>query len=558
MSESDRAAIYISYRWRGAKDIADALTAELSAALPGVDVFQDSASLQPGDHWPTRLQEALNLASVLLVLIDRDWLRYADEYGRRRLDNPEDWVRLEIERALTRGVPILPILLDEAVLPPAQGLPESLRPLTQFQAISLRSHDSGAIAERIRSLLTGSPSPVAGAPGLTFQLLDLELTNFRCFEQLELDFSSASSLDGDWTCVAGINGAGKSTILQAIALLLLGPEFARELGGRRLQAMRRLNSQNAPLDAHLRRHVRLAGEAYVVELSLTSRGPQANDQTFWSRSRDLLCVGYGASRNISDTPDHYDDLSRRVSGIISLFDPMARLQRAQALFETATLNPELQRARSAFELILGNVFAEELTIHRGEAGLVMTFDSGGPSVSVLDLPDGFRSSVAWLADLCVRWAALNTSGHESLPSLDTMSGLVMVDEVDLHLHASLQRAIVPRLRRALPGLQWIVTSHAPLVLASFDRTELIPLEEDGIRLLDRQIFGFSADQVYDFLLRTLPSSEVLEEQLGESAQRPQSRREELEALLGAEPYVSEEESKARIARIQQRMRELKR
>ncbi|MEE8291591.1 MAG: toll/interleukin-1 receptor domain-containing protein, partial [Candidatus Tectomicrobia bacterium] len=150
MHASDRSVIYISYRWHGAKAIADSLTAELSAALPDVDVFQDSASLQPGDHWPTRLQEALNLASVLLVLIDHDWLRYADEYGRRRLDDPEDWVRLEIERALGRDVRIIPILLDDAVLPPAQGLPESLRPLTLFQAVPLRSSGPGAIADRIR------------------------------------------------------------------------------------------------------------------------------------------------------------------------------------------------------------------------------------------------------------------------------------------------------------------------------------------------------------------------------------------------------------------------
>lgn len=558
MSASVRPVIYISYRWRGAKEIADSLTAELSAALPDVDVFQDSASLEPGDHWPTRLQEALNLASVLLVLIDHDWLRYADEYGRRRLDDPEDWVRLEIERALARRVPIIPILLDDAVLPPAQGLPESMRPLTQFQAMPLQSRDSGAIADRIRGLLAGSISPASGASALAFQLLDLVITNFRCFEQLALDFSPVSSLDGDWTCIAGINGAGKSTILQAIALLLLGPDLARELGGRRLEAMRRLNAQNEPLDAHLRARARLAGEEYVLELSLASGGPQASDRTFWSRSQDLLRVGYGASRNVSDTPDRHDDLSPMVSGVISLFDPMARLQRAQALFETVNPGPELQSARWVFEQLLGKVFEEELTIRQSQSGLAMGFSTGGPHVSVLDLPDGFRSSLTWLADLCTRWVALNPSSRESPPSLDAISGLVMVDEVDLHLHASLQRAIVPRLRRALPGLQWIVTSHAPLVLASFDRTELVPLEEDGIRQLDRQILSFSADQVYDFLLRTSPSSEVIEEQLGEPVPRPQSRQEELEALLGAAPHVSEEESKARMARIRQRVRELKR
>ena len=68
----------------------------------------------------------------------------------------------------------------------------------------------------------------------------LRLKDFRCFEELELHFNRPSSLEGRWTCIAGINGSGKSTILQALGVALLGNPLALELGGERLNRMRRL------------------------------------------------------------------------------------------------------------------------------------------------------------------------------------------------------------------------------------------------------------------------------------------------------------------------------
>lgn len=78
-----------------------------------------------------------------------------------------------------------------------------------------------------------------------------------------------------------------------------------------------------------------------------------------------------------------------------------------------------------------------------------------------------------------------------------IQGIVLVDEIDLQLHPSLQRVLVPRFREAMPQVQWIVTTHSPLVLASFDRQEIKMLdssEPGGVRQLDRDIIGFPTDQ----------------------------------------------------------------
>jgi hypothetical protein len=73
----------------------------------------------------------------VLILIDPDWLDIKDDQGNRRLDNPDDWVRLEIEAAFARNVPILPLLLRGAQMPAADKVPPSLRRLTETNAVAL-------------------------------------------------------------------------------------------------------------------------------------------------------------------------------------------------------------------------------------------------------------------------------------------------------------------------------------------------------------------------------------------------------------------------------------
>ena len=97
---------------------------------------------------------------------------------------------------------------------------------------------------------------------------------------------------------------------------------------------------------------------------------------------------------------------------------------------------------------------------------------------------------------------------------EEITGIVLVDEIDLHLHFRLQREIIPRLRKALPKVQFIVTTHSPMILACFDRSELIVLDEDssdGQRKLDRQLFGLTMDEIFEYLIGTKPHSPVITE-----------------------------------------------
>jgi len=75
--------------------------------------------------------------TVLLALVGTDWANLTDKQGRRRLDDPDDFVRLEIETALRRGIRVIPILIDDAEMPRSQDLPPRLVPLVNRQAITI-------------------------------------------------------------------------------------------------------------------------------------------------------------------------------------------------------------------------------------------------------------------------------------------------------------------------------------------------------------------------------------------------------------------------------------
>jgi hypothetical protein len=126
--------IFISYRRGDAASDARALAQDLVNTFGAQAVFFDIS--QPGgDTWPARLRDELANAPVVLALIGPGWLTSSDEWNRRRIDLPGDWVRHEIEAALSDpGKLLIPVLLNGATLPPKEALPVSLADLTDRQA----------------------------------------------------------------------------------------------------------------------------------------------------------------------------------------------------------------------------------------------------------------------------------------------------------------------------------------------------------------------------------------------------------------------------------------
>lgn len=129
--------IFISYRRDETAYPAGWLYDRLTGQYGSAQVFKDIDSIKLGDDFVHVITSAVASCDVLLALIGARWTTVTDEQGRRRIDDPEDFVRLEIEAAISRDVRVIPILIDGARMPRADELPASLVALSRRQALEL-------------------------------------------------------------------------------------------------------------------------------------------------------------------------------------------------------------------------------------------------------------------------------------------------------------------------------------------------------------------------------------------------------------------------------------
>ena len=145
--------IFISYRRTEADFPAGWLYDNLVAQFGRDQIFKDVDSIEPGEDFAEVIADAVGSCDVLLVLIGDRWLTITDEDGKRRLDDPTDLIRLEIEAALARDVRVIPILVGRTGMPPAEQLPASLVRLARRQALELSpSRFKSDMARLLRAL----------------------------------------------------------------------------------------------------------------------------------------------------------------------------------------------------------------------------------------------------------------------------------------------------------------------------------------------------------------------------------------------------------------------
>jgi hypothetical protein len=131
-------AVFISYRRADSAESAGRIYDRLVERFGEERVFKDVDSIQPGVAFADYIVDSIGRSAVELVIIGPRWLSVSSGWNRRRLDEPADFVRLEIESALRAGVPVIPVLVMGAALPPAQRLPDSLKRLPERNAIQVR------------------------------------------------------------------------------------------------------------------------------------------------------------------------------------------------------------------------------------------------------------------------------------------------------------------------------------------------------------------------------------------------------------------------------------
>ena len=148
--------IFISYRRDDSQGFAGRLENDLAQCFGDELVFRDR-EIPPGADFADHIEHQLRAADAALVVIGRQWLDIRDAAGGRRLDQPGDWVRREIELSLASGKPLIPVLVAGVAMPATQDLPPSLQGLARFQALVLSDHrwpdDMRALCDALSALV---------------------------------------------------------------------------------------------------------------------------------------------------------------------------------------------------------------------------------------------------------------------------------------------------------------------------------------------------------------------------------------------------------------------
>lgn len=160
--------IFLSYRRDDSSGYTELLFNRLARHYGAERVFRDVHAIRPMDPFRAVIDQALSDCAVLVVVISRQWARITDASGVRRLAQPDDVVCSEIATALTRKVPVLPVLVGGAIMPGRADLPETLQPLAEINALDVSDqrleYDLDRLFDVVSRVVGAAPAPIEVNP----------------------------------------------------------------------------------------------------------------------------------------------------------------------------------------------------------------------------------------------------------------------------------------------------------------------------------------------------------------------------------------------------------
>ena len=295
----------------------------------------------------------------------------------------------------------------------------------------------------------------------------IRIENVRAIGELTLDFQSEEGGTREWTLLLGENGAGKSTLLRCAALLLCGRDALAELLGPDPSRWIRTGQPSARIEGTVattagdERAVRLElhrDETIAKTLDRNAQPLAPLEDALSYTGQSYFVAGYGASRRLGRA-GLGRDLSRSVrAGMVrTLFDADATLRPLASWamdLHYARGDSTLDLIRSSLGELLPGVTFQQIDKTRK----TLIFDTADGPVALEDLSDGYQNVAAWVGDLLYRTTVAFDDYSDPLAT----RGLLLIDEIDLHLHVKWQRRLRRFLECKLPQFQIVATTHSPM------------------------------------------------------------------------------------------------
>ncbi len=287
----------------------------------------------------------------------------------------------------------------------------------------------------------------------------IEVRNFKVIEDLDLTPGSLASATATapWLMFLGENGCGKSSMLQAVALALMGADERDALG---LDASTFV--RNGSRSGYVRVH--LAGSPQPIELRF-SRGRKA-----FTGGDDpkVILLAYGATRLLPRGGVQPPPTTSSLARVRNLFDPFSPIGNSTdwlLSLDDETFEAIARALKELLELETG-----DRLIRNRRAGRV-DVEAFGLRVPLEHLSDGYQSVVALATDLMI-------SLLRQWPTVDAAEGTVLIDELGAHLHPRWRMRIVPSLRQVFPRVQFLTSTHDPLCLRGLGDGEVVVVKRD--------------------------------------------------------------------------------
>jgi len=368
-------------------------------------------------------------------------------------------------------------------------------------------------------------------------ITDLKIRNLRSIAAADLELNHEGRPTNmaypNVNILLGANGTGKTSVLRAAALAVLGKvmsggagfvadglirkvpkirgrvpisvaKVTADLVFRAGEIRESLLSSLGPEPLGVTTQIRLRGTSELLESSTRpATAADALEEILYGKDESsYFIVGYGATRRV--------EASARVDESARTKSRLRRYERVASLFEDHLALVPLSYWLPGYEernagrytqvvnlvnRLLPPACRMQKSATETDLGTEHLFEMNGVALPFRALSDGYRAYVGWIGDMLFHLCMRAPRGKK----LNETHGVVMVDEIDLHLHPEWQRVVLPTLARELPHVQFIATTHSPLVVGSLESANLFMLvEKDGatsVQRLAESVHGRSSEEI---------------------------------------------------------------